>query len=102
MDEWCPTAAGTMGAYAPEYYDTDREKWRAVPVSVLQNSYGVPWPVGAALLAHVDLYGHEQAMALAWTYAAHEAARHGFAPKIRVQKYEFVYDIKARKTEVVP
>ena len=97
--DWCPKAAGTMAAYQPEFYDIDKEKWLPVPVTH-DSPCGFPWPVGGQIMAHLDLYGYEQAMALAWSYAAQSAASWQLTRKVRVQKYEFVYDIKARKVEV--
>ena len=97
-DEWCPSINGTCQAYMPQFYDLERKAWRDVPTAE-SGRFGVPFPIGQGLLfQHMGLFGYEQAWALAWSYAAWSASQ-GVAPKVRVQKYEFVYDIKARRTE---
>ena len=97
-EEWCPTMSGTYTAYEPEWLDGD--KWREVPVTrepYGQQHYGVPQPLCCGgVNATVGLYGHEQAQALAWGFAA-QAVALGKEIKVRVQPYEVVYDIKARK-----
>ena len=96
--EWCPSMSGNCSGWAPEYYDYDRNEWRPIPVSQ-SKQWGVPHPSfnGGVLLA-LGMYGEHQALALAHMYAAGQEAdwRTGW-PTVRVQKYEVVFDLKARK-----
>ena len=99
--KWCPTQAGTFTAYKPEWRDKNGE-WKDIPIVRLtpRQGYGIPRPrFGASdVAAAIYLHGYEEALALAWQYAAYEAAE-GNKVDVRVQSYEVVYDIKARKIE---
>jgi len=94
--EWCPTQGGTFTAYDPEYLDG--EEWRSIPTD--RNPKGVPPPIrNGGIITTLCLFGHDQAQALAWSYAAH-AAGVGLKVEVRVQPYDVVYDIKAKKAEI--
>jgi len=95
MPRWCPTQGGTFTAYDPEYLDGD--EWREVPTVRGTNGFPAPRRNGG-ITSTIGLFGHAQAQALAWGYAA-LAAGEGEEVKVRVQPYEVVYDIKARKKE---
>ena len=47
------------------------------------------------------LCGYEQAMCLAWGFAAVQAAEYKHC-EVRVQAYSVQYDIKARKIDATP
>ena len=99
MDEikWCPTQGGTYTAYVPEYFDGN--EWKRIPIVKTIDSIGIPAPLmNGGISETVGLYGYEQAHALAWTHAAYLAAI-GKKVEVRVQAYEVVYEIKARKIE---
>jgi len=85
---------GACRAYLPEYNDSGGE-WKTVPF--FPSPDGVPQPsYNAGVNMTLDLCGYEQAQALAWTYAAHAIAN-GQRIKVRIQEYEVVYDVKAKK-----
>lgn len=96
MPEWCPTQSGTHTAYVPEYYHNDR--WVAVPTEA-GGKCGIPQPYfNQGVNSTLGLFGYEQAMALAYSFAAHSQAS-GMPMEVRVQKYEVQYKLKARKIE---
>lgn len=95
---WIPTSGGTSIAYFPEYFDDG--VWKKVPFTTDEPS-GVPSPKGiGSLFGHVGLMGYEQAMAMAWWFAAAHKAENYQTVEVRVQKYRFTYDIKASKTDM--
>jgi len=94
--KWCPTQGGTFTAYDPEWLDS--EDWRQVPTKL--DPSGVPEPRrNGGVISAIGLYGYAQAQALAWGFAACAESR-GKDIEVRVQPYEVVYDIKARKSTV--
>ena len=96
--EWCPTQGGTYLAYIPEWLDKDI--WKEIPTHEDRRN-GVPQPrYNGGINSTIGLMGYEQASAIAWTWAA-SAAREGVHLKIRLQAYDVLYDIKARKTDIV-
>ena len=97
--EWTPIIAGNCTGYAPEFFDKDSGKWRQVPTHKVPTGKGIPHPdfMGGVLMG-IHLFGHSQAQALAWSFAAvHESF--GKDIQVRVQDYDVVFDIKARKIE---
>ena len=91
--EWLPTMGGTFHAYKAEWLDGG--EWKPVPVE--EGPDGVPYPdkLRGALSSVIGLLGKEQALALAWCFAAHMVAR-GRTVQVRALDYEVVYDLKAR------
>lgn len=60
---------------------------------------GIPFPrFMPGVLETIFLCGHEQAMALAWSFAAHIAAAGGEV-EVRAEEYQLTYDIKAELYE---
>jgi hypothetical protein len=91
-EKWCPTQAGKYTAYAPQWLDG--EEWKRIPTE--RAVRGVPQPALCGGINHeLGLFGHAQAMALAWAFAALYAAE-GRTIDVRAQPYEIVYDLKAR------
>ena len=101
-EKWCPTRAGSYRAYNPEYLGGDGV-WRPVPTTETIGNGGAPYEnmlLSGGISITIGLFGKAQAMALAWQYAA-QAAAAGHDADVRVQEYEVVYDIKARKVSNV-
>jgi hypothetical protein len=98
--EWCPTQAGTIQAYEPLFKFKGEKKWRTVPTEIFPGNIpnGVPTPLRKEVAVVVGLMGFAQANALAWRYAAFAEAE-GKIIQVKVQRYEVVYDIKARKVK---
>jgi len=91
--KWCPTQGGTFTAYYPEYLCEG--EWKQVPT--MRKSDGIPVPMrNGGVITAIGLFGYDQAQALAWSYAAWNASE-GLDVEVRVQSYEVVYNIKARK-----
>ncbi len=96
--DWCPTRHGQYTAYEPMWLrDGD---WAHVPTE--RRPGGVPQPLlSGGVNSELGLYGYAQAQALAWGWAAMAAAE-GKTIEVKVQAYEVVYDLKARKIEEAP
>ena len=100
--EWCPTQGGQYTAYYPEFKFPDESEWERIPVAIANGiTKGVPFPVCmGGINKTIALYGYEQAMALAWGFAAEAASnRDELKVDVRVQAYEVHYEIKARKID---
>lgn len=96
--DWFPTMSGKCRAWQPEYFDEAKNEWRDVPYREVEGNTGNPSPLAHGhLFAAIGLCGYEQAMALAWQFAALHAQRTVIVPKVRVREYDFIYDIKASK-----
>jgi len=102
--EYCPTQSGNYIAYLPEFRIVSEdeivaEEWKTVPVE--RGNFGVPNPIMfGGINSTIFLFGYEQAMALAWGYAAISVATYGVKRiEVRVKPYEVWYDIKARMFE---
>lgn len=97
-DDWCPAMRGTYRAYMPQWLDG--ATWRDVQIEHAVVG-GVPQPKSCGGINHtIGLFGHAQAVALAWMWAA-TAAAEGRRIEVRAQPYEVVYDIRARAVEDV-
>ena len=93
--EWCRTQGGTFVGYEAEFFNGI--EWLPVPYDLVPDGHGVKHPRrNGGILSTIMLHGKAQAKALAWTFAA-SAESQGEQIQIRLQKYEIVYDIKARK-----
>lgn len=96
--EWCPTQTGSTTAYRPQYFNEAKKEWQDIPIVRIQSQHGLPYPFFTGpLMEFVDLFGYEQAMALAWQYAAVEATQARAVSKVRVMPYELKYEIKAKE-----
>ena len=96
MSEWCPTQAGQMYGYEPEFREGNGE-WKLVPVVKVIGGNGVNQPLlFGGITDAIGLYGYAQAQALAWKFAA-DMASIGKSIEVRVVDYEIHYDIKAKK-----
>jgi hypothetical protein len=123
--EWIPTQGGETTAYKPQWRHNPEwgyrlnvtrgfegrkdNEWTDIPVVILRGGgvhiecpdgrslpVGVPFPMlCGGVMETIYLYGHEQAQAMAWSFAAH-AAGVGAEIEVRVQAYELHYSIKAR------
>ncbi len=93
--EWCPTMGGTFTAYEPQWR-TPGGKWAVVPFEETSTRPGIPYPhFPGGLMQTIGMCAHNQAMALAYSYAAfNEAAR--VKIEVRVVPYTVVYDLKAK------
>jgi len=88
-----PTISGSHPAYRAEFYDDG--EWRSVPV--VKDRNGLPSPLcHGHINGAIGLFGREQALAFAWSYAACVAADGGLA-KVRVVEYAIQYDIEAKE-----
>lgn len=97
--EWCPSQAGKITGYIPEFRETETGFWTRIPTHDSKDPVGVPSPLlFGGILNTIGLYGYPQAMALAWTYSA-SAASVGTHIEVRVVTYDVFYDIKARHRE---
>lgn len=96
LEKAMPTIGGTIFGYLPEFLNPKKDnEW--LPVPVHQDIKGIPYPLASSgILSTINLFGPEQARALAWGYAA-SAAAVGQIIVIRVTKYKIVFDIKAFK-----
>lgn len=125
-DEWCPRMSGTMVAYKPQWKDRgafgesinkrfiglqDGKEWRDVPFTIIRGGASVTLPDGREMPLgvpfprhmpgiHETIYlcGHEQAMALAWGFAAHVAAAGGEI-EVRAEAFSLEYEVKAKPYE---
>ena len=96
--EWCPTMGGSTTAYTPEYLEG--EEWKEIIV-IKDASTGIPPPKGiGSMFGIVGLLGYEQAMAIAWWFAATHKAEKDERVAVRLQRHRFIYDIKASKTDM--
>ena len=96
--DWFPTRGGSYSAYMPQYLSG--QTWIDVPFDHVPSDRGVPYPADTGnITEHVGLCGYAQAMAMAWTYAAFAEAETGERIKVRVQRYQVKYDIKARAVD---
>ena len=95
------TMNGRVKGYFPEYRENG-EQWKRILVVRVSNNYpgGIPYPEWhGGLLEFSDLYGEEQANALAWVFAAHRAKGLKKCVEVRVSTREIEYDIKVRIPE---
>lgn len=87
------------------------DKWTNVPFTIHRGGIAVQLPDGTQIpvgipfpryqpgvLETIHLCGHEQAMALAWSFAAHIASVGGEV-EVRAEEYELTYEIKAKLYE---
>jgi len=89
--------AGTFVAYQPEFREWSGARW--MPVTVKEAEHGTPYPIGhAGILGTIELYGLEQAQALAWDFAA-KAEAVGSRAYVRIVSYKVAYEIKATRDE---
>ena len=73
-------------------------EWKPIPIDQVGTN-GVPYPeFNRGVLIAIWLCGYEQAMCLAYRFAAAEAAL-GRKCKVRVREYRVEYDIKAWEVE---
>lgn len=121
--EWCPTMHGNMAGYTPQWKHRGPvskalnkylvaleggDDWTDVPYTVIRGavsikladgSYvpvGIPFPRALpGILETIGLCGREQAMALAWSFAA-QAAAAGAEIDVRAEAHELIYDLKAK------
>jgi len=93
--KWCPTQAGSFAGYEPEFFNG--AEWVEIQTDRGNNGLTFPRRTGG-ILNTIDLMGRAQAKAIAWAFAA-DAESQGEEIEIRIQKYEVVYDIKARKID---
>lgn len=97
-NNWCPTQGGTFTGYLPEAYNMKDDEWVEIPIH--PSEAGIPFPRrNGGVLQQIFLCGHAQAQALAWGFAA-QGEKEGKTIKVRIQPYEVVYDIKARKRHI--
>lgn len=124
--EHCPTMAGTFHGYQPQWKNRTGwgetvnkrlfgleggEKWTDVPYVTVRGviaiklpdgrevSVGVPFPRHMpGILESIGMCGHEQAMALAWAFAAYVSSV-GCEVEVRAEEYVLNYDIKAKRYE---
>lgn len=93
--KWCPTQRGTYTAYYPEW--KNNKDWERIPTVRVKD--GIPEPAWCGgINSIIWLFGYAQAQALAWKWAAMMDSE-GKEIEVRVQAYEVVYDIKARKID---
>lgn len=91
----CPTRGGNYLAYLPEYLDITDGKWKRVPTHA--SAHGVPQPLACGgINSELDLFGEEQAWALAWMFAAQHQSQ-GIGLDIRVATFRVEYDLKATR-----
>ena len=96
--DWCPTSSGTTTAYLPEYFAGG--EWKRIPLDTDQPA-GVPPPKHkGALYRHLGLMGYEEAMAVAWWFAAIYKADNYQRVGVRLQKYRFIHELKALKMDM--
>ena len=94
---WCPARSGTYCAYEPRWLDGD--KWKRIPTSASALGMGIPAPLlHGGINYEIELFGYDQAMALAHWFAASAASR-GEYVTVRVQEFDVVFEIKARERE---
>lgn len=97
LAEPCPTRGGSGPLYQPQFQNCDG-KW--LDIKTKRSAPGIPAPLlHGGIAQEVGLYGYEQAMALAWQYAACAAASDGIAPPVRALKYRMTYEIKCWRDE---
>ena len=97
MVEYCPTRGGSFTAYLPQYLHA--AAWINIPICKGREN-GIPYPeFERGVLEAIDLCGYAQAMALAWCWAAVEAAEGRPILQVRAQAYKVHYDIKALAVE---
>lgn len=98
--DYCPTQGGVFTAYVPEFFDG--KEWKRIPT--VYSPFGIPEPLmNGGVMRTLMLMGYEQAQAIAWQYAAVSVASYDMRKiEVRVQAYEVLYDIKARKIDVSP
>lgn len=95
--EWCPSCRGTFTAYRAEW-SLDGVKWEEVSTNTRSDTSGVPYPrFNGGICMVIGLLGFEQANAIAWGFSAQAASQGGDRIEVRVQSYEVLYDLKARK-----
>lgn len=98
--DWCPSHSGESVAYKPEYFD-GVDGWKEIQLTKAENQIGIPAPKHLGeLYSFIGLHGYEQAMALAWWYAANHRATGYSSIKVRVQAYKFMYSLKAHKIDL--
>ena len=120
--EYFPTMSGTFMGYKPQWKHagivsqvgnerlglTHKVGWHDVPFQIHRGSVAVRLPSGdvvplgipfprhqPGILETIFMCGYEQAMALAWSFAAHVAALGGEV-EVRAEAYKLNYDIKAK------
>ena len=96
--DWCPTQGGSYTAYEPEWRPmfSDDDAWKPIPYSN-GTEHGIPYPRwNCGVTMQIGLMGYSQAQALAWSFSA-QAEAVGDRIEVRVQGYDVIYDIKARK-----
>ncbi len=125
MEKEGPKISGTMSAYKPQWkHSTEWGKvinqqilgpkggddWTDVPFTIIRGAVavkfgdksvpvGIPFPMMMpGILESIYLCGYEQAMALAWTFAAGMAASGGEV-EVRVDPYDLQYEIKTQKQQ---
>ena len=94
-EDWCPISGGTYRAFEPVVKDDD--EWKIIPTSSVPQDKGVPSPLfGGVVNKAIGLMSYEQAMAIAWMYAACKSAE-GIYVSVKVQAYKVVFDVKAKR-----
>ena len=95
--KYCPTQSGVFTAYKPEFRTEEVDAWMQIPTS--KHPKGVPAPKQfRGILSTIHLFGHAQASALMWWWAA-VAEEAGRNIDVRIVEYEVSYDIKAKVIE---
>lgn len=120
-DKSGPRMSGNMSAFKPQWKNRGMfaeainkrllgleggEKWRDVPFTVIRGGVsvrlpngqevplGIPFPRAMpGIFETIYMCGHEQAMALAWSFAAHVASAGGEV-EVRAEEYTLRYEIK--------
>lgn len=83
--------SGSYIAYQPEYLSGD--EWKSIPIET--SRAGIPPPaIHGGISALVDLYGKHQALALAHTFAAYQAANGHMSVEVRAYPYRVNFEVK--------
>ena len=90
--EYCPTRGGSFTAYEPQWKSVG--EWQVVPWC--KDEFGVPYPEATAGITEtIGLMGKNQALAIAYAFAAVGDAQGGTI-EVRAKAYRVHYDIKAK------
>jgi hypothetical protein len=91
----CPSMAGTITGYVPEY-QTEDKVWKRIPTPP-NPLYGVVrGRCYSDVLSLCGFYGYESAMAIVWIFKAN--SERGFC-LTRVVPYEIKYNVEAFRNE---
>jgi len=90
----CPTQAGTMAGYVPEYKNLDGV-WKRIPMTETMGHGVARGRFLSEILSLANLFGYEAAMCIAWWFKANVEK---FA-EIRVVPYQIEYQMAAYRNE---